>query len=161
MPTGTKAKATSAAAGKGEAVLASWHELIDAGRMVEGERHLAATARPAVARISPQTARALGLVAGGTAKVSSTIGEIELPVEVEELMSDGVVWLPANSRAGGNIRVLLGAAPGDIVQVQQGRTVVVDATADQLVSSDREVDEGRVVSADRIVTEGPTQGGAA
>ena len=122
MPTVESASATPAAAGDGEAVLASWHELIDAGRMVEGEQHLAATARRAVARVSSETARALGLVAGGTAQVHGPIGELELPVEVEELMSDGVVWLPANSRAGGNIRVLLGAAPGDIVQVTPGPT---------------------------------------
>jgi NADH-quinone oxidoreductase subunit G len=122
MPTAESAPATPAAAGDGEAVLASWHELIDAGRMLEGERHLAATARPAVARVSPETARALGLVAGGTAQVHGPIGELELPVEVEELMSDGVVWLPANSRAGGNIRVRLGAVPGDIVRVTPGPT---------------------------------------
>jgi NADH-quinone oxidoreductase subunit G len=157
----TPARAPAAPAGAGEAVLASWHELIDAGRMVEGERHLAATARPAVARVSPATARTLGLVAGGSAHVEGRSGELDLPVEVTELMTDGVVWLPANSRAGGNIRVLLGSAPGDVVRVLPGAIVAAAATADPVVSSDRNVDEDRVVSDDRIVTEGPTQGGAA
>ena len=37
-------------------------------------------------------------------------------------MADGVVWLPANSRVSGNVRVLLGAAPGDVVRVTAGTT---------------------------------------
>ena len=36
--------------------LATWHQLIDAGRMQDGEPYLAGTARPAVARVSPATA---------------------------------------------------------------------------------------------------------
>jgi hypothetical protein len=129
--------------------------------MLDGERHLAATARLAVARVSAVTAGALGLVAGGTAVVEGQTGEVELPVEIEELMADGVVWLPANSRAAGNLRVVIGAAPGDVVRVTPGATIAVQGTGDPVVSADRVVDEDRVVSDDRIVIEGPTQGGAA
>jgi hypothetical protein len=74
-------------------------------------------------------------------------------------MVDGVVWLPANSRAGGNLRLGLGAGPGDVVRVRAGAPRAGNVTtdrADPSVSSDRDVDEARVVSADRIVTEGPT-----
>jgi NADH-quinone oxidoreductase subunit G len=46
----------------GEAVLATWHLLLDAGRMQDGEPHLAATAQPAHAQLAPATAAELGIV---------------------------------------------------------------------------------------------------
>ena len=42
--------------GPGQAVLATWHQLIDTGRMSDGEPFLAGTARPVVARMSAATA---------------------------------------------------------------------------------------------------------
>ena len=40
----------------GEAVLATWHELLDAGRGQDGDEHLAGTAKPARAIMSAATA---------------------------------------------------------------------------------------------------------
>ncbi|HXO50500.1 MAG TPA: NADH-quinone oxidoreductase subunit G, partial [Mycobacterium sp.] len=42
--------------GRGEAVLASWRMLLDAGRLQDGEPYLAGTAHPPVARLSTATA---------------------------------------------------------------------------------------------------------
>ena len=48
----------------GEAVLASWRMLLDAGRLQDGEPHLAGTARPPVARLSAATAAEIGAADG-------------------------------------------------------------------------------------------------
>src|SRR5262249_10322762 len=42
--------------GPGEAVLTTWHQLLDTGRMQDGEPFLAGTARPAAAGMSAATA---------------------------------------------------------------------------------------------------------
>ena len=42
-------------------VLATWHQLLDGGRMQDGEPYLAGTARPAVARMSAATAAEAGV----------------------------------------------------------------------------------------------------
>ena len=42
--------------GEGEALLATWHELLDAGRGQDGDPHLAGTAKPARAIMSAATA---------------------------------------------------------------------------------------------------------
>ena len=47
--------------GPAEALLATWHNLLDAGRMQDGEPNLAGTARPAVARMSAATAAEAGV----------------------------------------------------------------------------------------------------
>ena len=39
-----------------EVRLATWHQLLDNGRLQDGEPYLAGTARPVVARVSPATA---------------------------------------------------------------------------------------------------------
>ena len=48
--------ARPAAPGIGEAVLSTWRMLLDAGRLQDGEPHLAGTARPPVVRLSAATA---------------------------------------------------------------------------------------------------------
>ena len=96
------------AAGSGEAVLATWHQLLDAGRMQDGEPYLAGTARPASARLSPGTAAEAGVADGDKVTVATERGSCTLPVEVTD-MPDRVVWLPANS-AGCAVRAQLGAA---------------------------------------------------
>ena len=47
--------------GAGQAVLATWHNLLDAGRMQDGEPNLAGTARAAVAQMSAATAAEAGV----------------------------------------------------------------------------------------------------
>ena len=104
--------------GDGEAVLATWRQLLDRGLLQEGDPYLAATARTAVARLSPATAAAIGAVDGGAVTVSTDAGSIVLPLVVTAI-PDGVVWLPANSE-GSTPRAVLGAGHGDVVRISGG-----------------------------------------
>ncbi len=103
----------------GEAVLATWHHLLDAGRLQDGEPFLAGTAPLAVARISPETAQGLELVEAMALTVTSQHGSLTLPVAITEGMVDHVVWVPTNS-AGSRVRVELRANAGDIVTLSKG-----------------------------------------
>jgi len=98
---------------KGEALLATWAELIDAGRMQDGDEHLAGTARPARALLNEATAAEVGVAAGGSVAVATARGTLVLPVVIDAL-PDRVVWLPTNAR-GCAVRATLGASSGDIV----------------------------------------------
>jgi len=104
-----------AAPGAGEALLATWHNLLDAGRMQDGEPNLAGTARAAVARMSAATAAEAGVADGAKVTVATGRGQVTVPVEVTP-MPDRVVWLPANS-AGCAVRRELGAGHGTLVTV--------------------------------------------
>jgi NADH-quinone oxidoreductase subunit G len=99
--------------GPGQAVLATWHQLLDAGRMQDGEPFLAGTARPVVARMSPATAAQAGTGDGGKVTVATGHGSLTVPVEVAR-MPDGVVWLPAHSE-GCDVRRDLVAGHGSLV----------------------------------------------
>ena len=80
----------------GQAVLATWRQLLDESSLAVDEPALAGTARPAHVRCNPATAQRLGLTAGAPATVRTERGAITLPVVIADL-PDGVVWLPANS----------------------------------------------------------------
>lgn len=97
--------------------LASWRLLLDLGVMQEGDPHLAATARPTVARMSAATARSNGVTE--TATIDGPAGSITVPVEIDESMLDSVVWLPMNS-TGSRVYRDLGAGHGDIVRISAG-----------------------------------------
>jgi NADH-quinone oxidoreductase subunit G len=101
----------------GEAVLAGWRMLLDAGRLQDGEPHLAGTARPAVARLSASTAAGIGAVEGDHVRVSTDRGSITLPVEISE-MADSVVWLPLNS-VGSAVHQDLGVTVGAVVRIER------------------------------------------
>ncbi len=103
-------------AGAGEAVLATWHNLLDAGRMQDGEPNLAATARAAVAKMSAATAAEAGVADGAKVTVATSRGQITVPVQLTP-MPDRVVWLPANS-PGCAVRRELGGGHGTMVTVQ-------------------------------------------
>jgi NADH-quinone oxidoreductase subunit G len=105
--------------GPGQALLATWHSLLDGGRMQDGEPNLAGTARAAVARMSAQTAAQAGAAAGGKVTVATSRGSVTVPVEIVD-MPDHVVWLPANS-AGCAVRGDLGAGHGTLVTVRSGQ----------------------------------------
>ena len=113
----------------GEAVLATWHLLLDAGRMQDGEPYLAATAPRAHARLSAATAAETGITNGGSGEaepmvmVSTGRGSITLPLVVTD-MPDRVVWLPTNS-AGSAVRRDLGAIAGEVVRIAAPPPVVV------------------------------------
>ena len=100
----------------GEALLATWHQLLDAGRMQDGEPFLAGTARPVVARMSAATAAEAGTSDGGKVSVATEHGSLTLPVEVA-VMPDRVVWLPTRS-AGSEIRRELAAGYGSLVTLR-------------------------------------------
>jgi NADH-quinone oxidoreductase subunit G len=112
--------ATPAAArpGAGEAVLATWHLLLDAGRLQDEEPFLAATARRPVARLSAETASELGVRDGGDVTVSTDAGSVTLPLAVTD-MPARVVWLPTNS-AGSTVRATLRADAGAVVRLTAG-----------------------------------------
>jgi NADH-quinone oxidoreductase subunit G len=113
---------TPAPPNPGEAVLATWSQLLDAGRLQDGEPFLAGTARSAVARVSAATAAAVGVQDGAFLMVSTDRGAVTVPVLVTE-MPDGVVWLPTNS-AGVPVRRELAAVPGSVVRLAAGSAAV-------------------------------------
>jgi NADH-quinone oxidoreductase subunit G len=114
MPSVTAAVA--AEPGVGEAVVATWRMLLDAGRLQEGEPYLAGTAKTPVARLSAATAEEIG--ADGKVTVATAHGEITLPLEITD-MPDRVVWLPANS-PGSAVHRDLGVQAGGVVKIQNG-----------------------------------------
>ena len=107
---------------KGETAfaLATWKQLVDLGSMQDGERHLRATARTPVARISRASYESVfGMLDAGTGDERVTItgdrGSLTLPVVVADL-PDGVVWVPARSVGRGVLADL--ASPGSQVTVK-------------------------------------------
>jgi NADH-quinone oxidoreductase subunit G len=104
--------------GPGQAVLASWHMLLDAGRMQDGEPWLAGTARRPVARLARATAAEVGVADGELLTVSTEAGSLTLPVVVADL-PERVVWLPAN-QVGMPVRAALRVEAGAVVQLSRG-----------------------------------------
>jgi NADH-quinone oxidoreductase subunit G len=105
--------------GPGSALLATWHNLLDVGRLQDGEPNLAGTAHAAVARMSAATAAEAGTADGAKVTVATGHGSITLPVEIAE-MPDRVVWLPTNS-AGCRVRRDLTAGHGSVVSVRSAQ----------------------------------------
>ncbi|MFF0718927.1 NADH-quinone oxidoreductase subunit G [Micromonospora sp. NPDC003816] len=99
----------------GEAVLATWHQLLDLGSLIDGDEHLGGTARPPVVRLGKGSAEALGIADGDPVTVGTDRGALTLPAAITE-MPDGVVWLPTNS-PGATVRRSLGATSGSVVRV--------------------------------------------
>ncbi|MDL9938856.1 NADH-quinone oxidoreductase subunit G [Gordonia sp. ABSL1-1] len=97
----------------GQAILATWHQLIDQGRLQDDEPHLAGTARTPVVRLSAATAAEAGVGAGELLRVGTVDGVIVLPAEIID-MPDRVVWLPTNS-PGSPVYSRLAAQSGDLV----------------------------------------------
>ncbi len=103
--------------GFGQAVLASWRQLIDASSLAVDEPALAGTARPALARTNAATAERLGLVQGEPVTVRSEQGSITLPLALADL-PDGVIWLPGNA-PDSRVRSALGVGHGELVGVSR------------------------------------------
>ena len=85
--------------------------------MQDGEPYLAGTARDTVARMSAATAAAAGVADGDKVTVSTTAGAVTVPAVIVP-MSDGVVWLPANS-PGSAVRASLAAGHGSRVTLRR------------------------------------------
>ncbi|MBN6055780.1 NADH-quinone oxidoreductase subunit G [Nonomuraea sp. RK-328] len=109
----TRAQAAPAA---GQAVLATWHLLLDDGRLQDGEPYLAGTARAAEALVSESTAAEIGVADGDKLVVGGPgPNPVTLAVRVADL-PDRVVWVPANS-GGCSVTRDLRAVAGDIVTI--------------------------------------------
>ncbi|MBX6750726.1 MAG: molybdopterin-dependent oxidoreductase, partial [Micromonosporaceae bacterium] len=118
------------APGTARVVLATWPELIDAGRLLDGDDVLRRTARTPVVRLSKQTAASLGGVTDGDpVRVSTDRGSITLPALLTD-MPDGVVWVPTNpvqlagtgsasNLPGASVRRALGVVSGAVVTVSR------------------------------------------
>lgn len=104
-------------AGPGQAVLASWRLLLDAGRLQDGEPYLAGTAVSPVVRMSEATAAEIGATPGDLVDVSTDRGTVTLPLAVTE-MADRVAWLPTNS-PGSAIHRQLGVTAGALVEIRR------------------------------------------
>jgi NADH-quinone oxidoreductase subunit G len=111
----------AAATGPGQAVLATWRQLLDLGSLQDGEPHLAGTAKPARAWLSPATAAEIGAAEGEPVTVATEAGAITLPLAVGEL-PDRVVWLPAHS-AGSTVRATLRAGAGTVVSISSATSI--------------------------------------
>ncbi|GAA1092470.1 NADH-quinone oxidoreductase subunit G [Nocardiopsis composta] len=112
----------------GEALLATWKQLLGRGRMEDGEPYLAGTARPALARLSAATAAGIGLADGGRLEVTGPAGSVSVPAVVAAGMPDGVVWLPAAARDC-DVRRDLGASAGDTVRLRPAGAAAETASA--------------------------------
>ncbi len=101
--------------GDGQAVLASWRLLLDAGRLQDGEPHLAGTAHAPGVRMSAATAAGIGAADDDLVTVRTERGEITLPLEVTD-MAHGTVWLPLNS-PGSSVHARLGVTAGAVASI--------------------------------------------
>jgi NADH-quinone oxidoreductase subunit G len=97
-------------------VLATWHELIDGGRLTDGELNLAGTSKPLRVLLAAVTAEQLGIRPGDLVTVGTADGSLTAPAEIAERAVPGVLWLPTNHRQG-SVRKVLRAVHGDQVTV--------------------------------------------
>jgi NADH-quinone oxidoreductase subunit G len=112
------AAGSAATPSQGEAILATWHQLIDLGSLTDGDEYLGGTARPAVVRIAKELAESLGVADGDPVTVGTDRGALTLPAAITDLPAH-VVWLPTNS-PGATVRRTLGVTPGAIVKITAG-----------------------------------------
>ncbi|CAA9346462.1 MAG: NADH-ubiquinone oxidoreductase chain G, partial [uncultured Frankineae bacterium] len=99
----------------GEALLASWHWLLDDGSLQDGEPFLAGTAKKPRLHLSAATAAEIGAVAGQDVTVSTGRGSLTLPLVIADL-PDRVVWVPMRSPEAA-VRRDLAVVPGNVVRI--------------------------------------------
>jgi NADH-quinone oxidoreductase subunit G len=102
----------------GEAVLASWHWLLDDGSLQDGEPFLAGTAKKPRLHLSAATAAELGARDGDLVTVASDRGSLTLPLVVADL-PDRVVWVPMRTPDAA-VRRDLAVNPGAVVRLSLG-----------------------------------------
>ena len=102
----------------GQAVLASWHWLLDDGSLQDGEPFLAGTAKKPRLHLSAATAAELGAADGTLVTVTSERGSVTLPLVVADL-PDRVVWVPMRTPDAA-VRRDLAVVPGSVVQLSLG-----------------------------------------
>ena len=99
----------------GEALLASWHWLLDDGSLQDGEPFLAGTAKRPRLHLSATTAAEIGATQGALVTVSSERGSLTLPLVVADL-PDRVVWVPMRTPDAA-VRRDLAVLPGAVVRL--------------------------------------------
>lgn len=104
--------------GERAAVLATWHQLIDLGSLLDGDAVLAGTARPPVVRLGKDLAEQLRVADGDLLTVRTDRGSVTLPAAIADLPRQ-VVWLPTNS-PGSTVRRSLGVTAGSVVRLSAG-----------------------------------------
>ena len=97
----------------GAVVVATWRELLDDSRCLDGADALRATARTPAARLSPQTVRTEGLATSSYVRLTGPKGSVTFPIQVEASMADNVIWVP--TRAAGALLSQTGLTVGDPV----------------------------------------------
>ena len=111
------APATGRSLTPGHYVLATWKQLIDDGRMLDGDEYLKATARRPVLLVSASTLGHLGVHEGQLVTVATDRGSVELPVAVADL-PDHVAWAPTSSGGVSLGRELGVVASGAVVRLE-------------------------------------------
>ena len=114
----TVAPAPPAAPAAGEALLASWHWLLDDGSLQDGEVFLAGTAKKPRLHLSETTAAEIGAAEGDQVTVSSDAGSVTLPLVLADL-PDRVVWVPMRTADAAVLRDLAVPA-GSVVRLSTG-----------------------------------------
>jgi NADH-quinone oxidoreductase subunit G len=105
----------------GSLVLSSWKQLIDDGRLQDGDDHYRATARRPVVLVNQATFAGLGVEEGDLVTLTGPLGSLSLPVRIADLV-DGAVWAPT-SAPGSSVRHLVGPAGSPVtVSALQGGT---------------------------------------
>ena len=115
----TPAAVTPPSPQSGEAVLATWHLLLDDGRLQDDEPYLAGTRKDAVVALSETTAKEIGASNGENVVVSTDRGSLTLPLRVVD-MPERVAWLPTKS-PGSHVYEALGVSTGAVVQIAASR----------------------------------------
>jgi NADH-quinone oxidoreductase subunit G len=110
--------AEPAAPQAGEALLASWHWLLDDGSLQDGEPFLAGTAKKPRLHLSAATAAEIGAAEGSPVTVSTDRGSVTLPLVVADL-PDRVVWVPMRTPDTA-VRRDLAVPPGSVVRLSAG-----------------------------------------
>jgi len=90
--------------GKGEAVLATWHHLLDLGSLTDGDEYLLGTARTPVPG-SPRSPRRARRVGGRPGDRQHRAGS-DHPAGRDHRPARRVVWLPMNSPGSAVLRSL-------------------------------------------------------
>ena len=102
----------------GQAVLASWHWLLDDGSLQDGEPFLSGTAKRPRLHLSAATAAEVGVAEGQLVTVSSDRGSLTLPLVIADL-PDRVVWVPMRTPDAA-VRRDLAVGPGAVVGLSPG-----------------------------------------
>jgi NADH-quinone oxidoreductase subunit G len=100
-------------------VLSSWKQLIDDGRMQDGDDQYRATARRPVVLVNQATLDSVGVEEGDPVVLTGPLGSLELPIGLADLV-DGAVWAPA-SAPGASVRHHVGPAGSPVTLEGAGR----------------------------------------